>query len=261
MAKLFTYGTLKKGFTNEPLLGDQEYIDKAVLTDAGWLLYEVQGNYVFPALVATEGIYGYQVYGELYDVSDRCLAYLDQLEGVARGLYVRTFVKVLLPDGRLVEEVIAYRYLQSTAECEPVGSVWPIRELSRYRLEGHSLKEHEAEVEVEGVALWNKPQDKFVTGVHVNEEALRRSCMMKRNKFGARVGQDEAWSPQWFESRLHKTMSTKKQIQLDDSPEFETRDDLAEWAADHLTFFGGCKGSKDAWLKVLAEAAPIIHEE
>jgi len=189
MPILFTYGTLKRGFQNEPLLADQNFLGKAVLATPKWLLYEVRGNYSFPALVP--GFDGYQVYGELYEVSDKCLAVLDRLEGVNVGLYARVFVEVLLSDGRLVEEVIAYRFLRDTKDCH----------------HGHRLCTKESAVMEEGVALWSKRHSNWATGIHKDENELRKACVPKRNKFGARVGQDEAWSPQWFEVRSHKSVS------------------------------------------------------
>src|SRR5688572_23742518 len=107
---VFTYGTLKKGFNNEPMLEDQNYLGKAVITDSLYRLYAVSdGPYPYPALIP-DNEKGYPVYGELYEVGDLCLKYLDKLEGVAVELYKRIFVKVALTDGRLLNDVLAYQF-------------------------------------------------------------------------------------------------------------------------------------------------------
>jgi len=245
------------------MLDDQTFLGKAVLTDTEWLLYEVQGNYRFPALVKVgEMSEGYRVYGEFYYVNDGCLRVLDRLEGVGVGLYERIFVKVLLPDGRSVEEVVTYRFLQETSDCEPVGPVWPIAELSRYRLEGHRFCEADREVTRAGVALWNKRESDWATEAFEHTEALLAYCMPKRAKFGVRRNSNSPYSSRWFEVRPRNFTCTRKHIWMvtgdEQSPEFDTRDGLAEWAAEHRRFFGGIEGDASAWRRHLAEAVPII---
>ena len=265
MSLLYTYGTLRKGYQNEPLLADQKYIGKAVTVDAGFLLYEVRGNYTFPALVQSKTGEGYQVFGELYDVSEKCLAYLDRIEGVAVGLYARTPIKVLVEDGRCEEGVIAYTFQRDTGDYKPIGQVWPISELSRYRLVGHRFEEEEKEIEVEGVALYNTHQNRWVTGVSESEAELRKRCHANRVRYGVKPDSEESWSSKWFEARPRKVtkdiMVCRIKTGESTSPDFNDRNSLAVWAADNLKFFGGSTGEAGTWRKVIAEVAPKIDED
>lgn len=265
MSKVFVYGTLKNGFVNEPFLADQEYIGKAVLSNPCWQLYEVRGRYDFPALVQTEEGHGYKVYGELYDVNDACLRMMDQLEGVEIGLYDRTFVEVDLEDGQTVEGVIAYRFLREIKTCSHVGPVWPNFELSKYRWIGHQLQKREDEVEIEGVALWDKKLDDWKTKAFETIDELQKACWPARLKYGANPNQQEAWCKNWFEARPRKLNKTEIILQLicpngKTSPKFPNRNQVAEWAAENTEFFGGEKGNPEDWKKVLLEACPVIDD-
>ena len=263
--KLLAYGSLKRGFLNEPLLADQKFLGKCVIADPDYKLYEIHGNFVFPALVAAkEAGTGYQVYGELYDVSEKCLTVLDRLEGVSVGLYERTFVKVVLPDGRVEEGVIAYRFLRDLGAAEHVGPVWPMSDLPRYKFLGHKFEQEEKEVEFNGVALYNKHLDTWATEAADSEAELRHQCMPKRIKFGVQ-GATEPWNSKWFEPRPHKftRFVTYYRIRTGDtvSPDFSDRADLNTWTAEHLKFFGGATGTAYEWAEVLAKAVPKIDED
>lgn len=61
----------------------------------------VIGPYGIPFLINLLGS-GYRVPGELYAVSDRGLARLDELEGIERGHYERLPVNVVSGDGQVV---------------------------------------------------------------------------------------------------------------------------------------------------------------
>ena len=80
--RLFVYGTLKKGFSANSLLGDAEFLGNAS-TSPGYFLLNC-GEY--PGLVRLAGLKTVQ--GELYAVSQETLARLDQHEGVPT-LYTR----------------------------------------------------------------------------------------------------------------------------------------------------------------------------
>lgn len=88
---VFTYGTLKRGFSNHRLMED--LIDSghasfvgACCTSARYPL--VCGPYRVPFLLNMPGR-GDRVCGEVYEVSDVALARMDELEGITRGHYQR----------------------------------------------------------------------------------------------------------------------------------------------------------------------------
>ncbi|XP_052180307.1 putative gamma-glutamylcyclotransferase At3g02910 [Diospyros lotus] len=95
-AVIFTYGTLKKGFSNHGLLQDMMSTG-----DASFLGHHrtverfplVCGPYRVPFLLNFPGS-GHHVLGELYAVSERGLARMDELEGTDRGHYERLPLKV-----------------------------------------------------------------------------------------------------------------------------------------------------------------------
>lgn len=72
---IFVYGTLKKGYWNNPVLGDSELIGQIAIS--GFKLYESGIPYMIPSSDPEDA-----VYGELYRVTDdRVLRGLDRLEG------------------------------------------------------------------------------------------------------------------------------------------------------------------------------------
>lgn len=105
---VFTYGTLKRGFSNHPLLqdlslsGDASFVGAAVTVAR---LPLVCGPYRVPFLLELPGA-GERVAGEVYAVTARGLARLDELEGVARAHYERRPVAVEVAGGLDEEEVV-----------------------------------------------------------------------------------------------------------------------------------------------------------
>lgn len=95
-ALIFTYGTLKKGFSNHGLLenmfatGDASYLGPYTTLDEFPLLC---GPFKVPFLLNFPGS-GHRVSGELYAVSPVALAHMDELEGTTKGHYERLPVKV-----------------------------------------------------------------------------------------------------------------------------------------------------------------------
>ncbi|VFQ63583.1 unnamed protein product [Cuscuta campestris] len=104
---IFTYGTLKRGFSNHVLLrdlidsGDAAYIGDYLTAEK---LPLVCGPYRVPFLLNLPGS-GHRVRGELYAVSPRALARMDELEGTARGHYERLPVALRL-QGKSGEEIV-----------------------------------------------------------------------------------------------------------------------------------------------------------
>ncbi|CAK8575580.1 unnamed protein product [Lathyrus sativus] len=106
-ALIFTYGTLKRNFSNHPLLqdlilsGDASFIG-TYRTVQNYPL--VCGPYRVPFLLNIPGS-GQSVYGELYSVSAEGLSRMDELEGTSRGHYERLPIKVV-PSGEEMEAKI-----------------------------------------------------------------------------------------------------------------------------------------------------------
>ncbi|KAG0546590.1 hypothetical protein BDA96_01G007700 [Sorghum bicolor] len=124
---VFTYGTLKRGFSNHRLLeelsasGDATLVGPAVTSARLPLVcgpYRVPFllNLPVPAVAAA-----HRVRGEAYAVTPRGLARLDELEGVATGHYERLPVQVEVEGegGTRVVEAIAYFAHRSYA-----GDLW-----------------------------------------------------------------------------------------------------------------------------------------
>ncbi|XP_028802894.1 putative gamma-glutamylcyclotransferase At3g02910 [Neltuma alba] len=107
---IFTYGTLKIGFPNHSLLEDLIGKNDAVfrgscVTTEHFPL--VCGLYGVPYLVHLPGS-GNQVKGELYGVTSRGLARLDELEGVKIKHYERRPIRVAMDGSGEEAEAEAY---------------------------------------------------------------------------------------------------------------------------------------------------------
>ncbi|HVZ65866.1 MAG TPA: gamma-glutamylcyclotransferase family protein [Lacunisphaera sp.] len=118
MTHVFVYGTLKTGFENHHFLAGQRLLG-AANTVEGYTLFSL-GDY--PGMVRSSEP-GRQVLGELWEVDDACLAALDELEGVAEGLFAR--VPVALQPPFASEGAEAYLYLRSLAGRRELGPAWP----------------------------------------------------------------------------------------------------------------------------------------
>ncbi|KAK8713198.1 hypothetical protein V6N13_148420 [Hibiscus sabdariffa] len=102
---VFTYGTLKRGFSNHVLLQDLMRTGDAVFKGTYRTLDKyplVCGPYRVPFLLNMPGS-GQRVTGELYAVSARGLDRVDELEGTSRGHYERRPIR-LMPAGDEEEE-------------------------------------------------------------------------------------------------------------------------------------------------------------
>jgi len=114
---IFVYGTLKRGCRNHGYLAGQHLLGEAH-TMPGFTLYALIG---YPGLVEDpqdhEG-----VRGELWDVDDSCLRRLDELEGLAEGLYRRASIPLSGVFSDL--EVETYYYLRSLAGRRCLGREW-----------------------------------------------------------------------------------------------------------------------------------------
>lgn len=100
MTKLFTYGSLRRGYHNHGLLRGSTFIGE-YHTGPGYTKLEGPG---FPFLVVDET--GDGCYGELYEVTDLTLEMIDRLEGTP-DVYVRTLITI----HNAFDTVKAYSYL------------------------------------------------------------------------------------------------------------------------------------------------------
>ncbi|KAL7147195.1 hypothetical protein ABFS83_06G091500 [Erythranthe nasuta] len=115
-ALIFTYGTLKQGFSNHALLQDMMATGDATFLGCcrtRRTLPLVCGPYRVPFLLNLPGR-GDRVSGEIYAVSAAALARMDELEGVTRGHYERLPIEI---EERPEEDVEAYYAHGSYAEA------------------------------------------------------------------------------------------------------------------------------------------------
>lgn len=99
---LFTYGTLLKGNPNDFYLSTSKYMGDGKLD--GIKLFDYINSKTLKSLypVALEVENGSELIGEVYEVPDMMLPYLEQLEGVPT-LYTRETRDVTLSDGTMVK--------------------------------------------------------------------------------------------------------------------------------------------------------------
>lgn len=117
MTQIFVYGTLKRGGGNHAYLAGQQFIG-AARTPPGFTLFSL-GDY--PGMVrAPDDTAG--VTGELWAVDVGCLLRLDELEGVAEGLYERAAIQLAPPYAD--EPVETYLYLHDLTGRPKIGSDW-----------------------------------------------------------------------------------------------------------------------------------------
>ena len=90
MTRLFIYGTLKRGKHNSHIMQYADFVSDA-WTDDNYTLH-IAG---LPFLVPGDGP---AVRGELYDVDDHMLGYLDRFEGHP-NFYKRSPITVYIEDG------------------------------------------------------------------------------------------------------------------------------------------------------------------
>ena len=112
---VFVYGTLMKGCRNHRLLINEKYIGEGKIQNYG--LYNVTSSY--PGVIQKGGT---SVLGEIYNVSEKTLEKLDELEGEG-SLYIRRAVSV--ETANAVMEAYTYIWNRSVNEKDYVD----VREL------------------------------------------------------------------------------------------------------------------------------------
>lgn len=111
---LFVYGTLKRGHCRSSLLSSQKFISN-IKTESNYKIFNCGG---FPGLVSNqEGC----VEGELWEVSEDYIEYLDHVEG-SPYLYKLEPVKVssVVP----VDNVFSYFWQKSIVGLDDCGPIW-----------------------------------------------------------------------------------------------------------------------------------------
>lgn len=119
MTRIFVYGTLKRGGSNHAFLAGQGFLG-AARTTSGYTLYLMDD---YPGMMRSPGD-ATGVVGELWTVDDACLKKLDELEGVAEGLYERALIKLAPPfDAQPAE---TYLFLRSVTGRPAFGAEFRI---------------------------------------------------------------------------------------------------------------------------------------
>ncbi len=120
---VFVYGTLKRDGSNHAFLAGQTFVGAARLAP-GFALYCL-GEY--PGLVA-DAASPDRITGELWAVDSETLARLDQLEGVADGLYARIPAPLAEAppslDAAALARIETYLYLRATTGRTRLGDTW-----------------------------------------------------------------------------------------------------------------------------------------
>lgn len=136
MTRLFVYGTLKKGQPNNYRMldssnGKAKFLGSARTADKYPLV--IAGKYNVPYLLNVPG-QGNQVHGEIYEVDDQMLHFLDGFEGVPDH-YQRTLIKLEVKewagqaDGKtLAPGSVTEAYLYVTSTYKPDWVTLPMYE-------------------------------------------------------------------------------------------------------------------------------------
>ncbi|WP_297212069.1 MULTISPECIES: gamma-glutamylcyclotransferase family protein [Thermodesulfovibrio] len=102
MEKLFVYGTLRKGQKRHKLIESCRFLGFGRV--CGFDMYDFGA---YPGVVAGKGI----IYGEVYEVSNAFIDWLDYIEGLRLGLFRKTFCEVELEQGdRINAHVYVYSF-------------------------------------------------------------------------------------------------------------------------------------------------------
>jgi gamma-glutamylcyclotransferase (GGCT)/AIG2-like uncharacterized protein YtfP len=105
MHRVFVYGSLKRGFENHGLLVTAAFAGKATTAAAFRMM---DGPYPVLREIATGG---FRISGELYEVDDRTLEALDDLEGVAERFYDRVEIDIVMAGEAVMKKMRAFAYI------------------------------------------------------------------------------------------------------------------------------------------------------
>ena len=122
MSKLFVYGTSKKDYCNHSVLGDAEFVKVDCLK--GFKMHRLGG---FPAIAPynfnPDNEHPHIVHGEVYEINDKDLYRVNQLEGYSPHSMVHQFYdrqSVVLESG---EVALVYYMHECHSPVEETG-VW-----------------------------------------------------------------------------------------------------------------------------------------
>ncbi|XP_039504291.1 gamma-glutamylaminecyclotransferase B-like isoform X1 [Pimephales promelas] len=127
MAKVFVYGTLKKGQPNHFIMkdhakGQAEFVAHARTVDPYPLVIATEYNIPFLLVLDKPGT-GQRVHGEIYSVDQKMLEFLDEFEECPQ-MYQRTLIRLEVQDGpggstpETGSSIEAYVYTTDTYEPE-----------------------------------------------------------------------------------------------------------------------------------------------
>lgn len=105
MHRVFVYGTLKRGYENHHLLARSEFIGRAYTASPYRLL---DGDY---PVLRDNGENRCPVSGEVYEVDLQTISALDELEGLAEGLYERIEIDVVHIDENAADQSKSRAYI------------------------------------------------------------------------------------------------------------------------------------------------------
>ena len=136
--KVFVYGTLKAGFSNNPYyMYAADFIDDAVTVDKFAMIGE---DMPFPYLLGTDDVDGHNIIGELYECNAATLKRLDGLEGYPVH-YDRRTISVTLSDGTIEQALVYIKQTVTAADLSKPfiaeftrrpSSYWPTYSKYRY---------------------------------------------------------------------------------------------------------------------------------
>lgn len=122
---IFTYGTLKKGFTNHFILENENFISAAI-TLHKYQMYPCT-NFAFPFLIKSEE-YDF-IKGEVFEiVSSETLSKLDVLEGYP-DLYLKEFIEVKLENGKVLKALTYFKNEETNKDI--IEDTFPINEWTK----------------------------------------------------------------------------------------------------------------------------------
>jgi len=112
---VFVYGTLKKNYRNNILLAHSRLVGNSTTKP----LYRLYDCGMYPCLVKAKED-GRSIRGEVWEVDDKTMLRLDQLEGVP-WLYQRGEIELT----SFPYPVIAYFYQEDVSDFADCGNEWP----------------------------------------------------------------------------------------------------------------------------------------
>lgn len=115
--QIFVYGTLKRGLSNAFYLAGQRFV-ASVRTKPVYRMVDCGG---YPGMYPVKEN-GVSIEGEIWEVSEECVAQLDLLEDVVGGEYER--VPVQLEPPYEWAEVLGFLYLRDASSLPDAGSNW-----------------------------------------------------------------------------------------------------------------------------------------